>query len=123
MAAAVIPNESEQPFKIQISDDQLELLQKKLALTVLPDELEDAGRDYGVPLGDIKRLLARWQSGYDWRKYEKELNDELPWQFQRDISVDNFGSLNIHYVHKKSEVANAIPLLFIHGCESRFLYL
>lgn len=116
-SSTITPSSEEQPFKISIPDDQIELLHKKLALTVLPDELEDAGRDYGVPLADIKRLLARWQSGYDWRKCEQELNDEMPWQFQRDISVDNFGSLKIHYIHKKSEVANAIPLLFVHGCK------
>lgn len=103
------------PFKINISDERIEHLHKKLALTTLPDELEDAGRDYGVPLADIQRLLARWKSGYDWRKHEKELNDELP-QFQKNIDVERFGSFKIHFVHKKSEVENAIPLLFVHGC-------
>ncbi|PPQ86918.1 hypothetical protein CVT25_009804 [Psilocybe cyanescens] len=108
------------PFKIDISDERIEHLQKKLALTTLPDELEDAGRDYGVPLADVQRLLARWKTGYDWRKYEKQLNDELP-QFQKDIDVAEFGTLKIHFVHKKSEVANAIPLLFVHGWPGSFL--
>lgn len=83
-------------------------------MTILPDEPEDSGWDYGVPLADVQRLLARWKNGYDWRKYEKELNDELP-QFQTDIDVDGFGILKIHFVHKKSEVPGAIPLLFVHG--------
>ncbi|EEB93462.1 hypothetical protein MPER_07875 [Moniliophthora perniciosa FA553] len=48
-----------QPFKINISDEALDLLAKKLALTRLPDEIEDAGWDYGVPLQDIRRLVAR----------------------------------------------------------------
>ncbi|KAJ8081542.1 hypothetical protein AAF712_011107 [Marasmius tenuissimus] len=101
-------------FKISISDAQLSLLKQKLELTRLPDEIDDAGWDYGAPLGDIKRLVARWKNGYDWRKHERQLNDELP-QFTRDIEVDGHGVLNIHYVYKRSEAKGAIPLFFAHG--------
>lgn len=106
---------SESPFKINVSDEQLSILQQKLALTTLPDELEGAGTAYGAALPDIKRLVDRWANGYDWRKHEAELNAELP-QFTRDIEVEGFDRLNIHYIHKKSEVKDAIPLLFVHGC-------
>ncbi|KAF8872229.1 Alpha/Beta hydrolase protein [Infundibulicybe gibba] len=71
--------------------------------------------EYGAPLADMRRLVAHWKDGYDWRKHEARLNEQLP-QFTRDIDVEGFGSLNIHYIHKRSEVANAIPLLFVHGC-------
>ena len=111
---------AEQPFQIQVSDADIELLHKKLDLGRLPDELEDSGRDYGVPLADIQRLLARWKNGYDWRKAEAELN-QFP-QFTRDIKIDGFSTLNVHYIHQKSTVANAIPLLFVHGCASLYGY-
>ncbi|KAJ8605024.1 hypothetical protein MRB53_041569 [Persea americana] len=53
------------PFNISVPDSSsLDLLQRKLALTTLPDELDDAGWDYGAPLADIKRLVDRWQNGY-----------------------------------------------------------
>ena len=110
-------SESEVSFSIAVPDEHLSTLQQKLALTTFPDELEDAGRDYGAPLADIRRLVSRWKDGYDWRKHEAQLNAELP-QFTRDIEVEGHGTLNIHYVHKKSEVVDAIPLLFVHGCES-----
>ncbi|CAA7258835.1 unnamed protein product [Cyclocybe aegerita] len=110
---------AEQPFKIAVPDASIELLKKKLDLTVFPDELEDAGRDYGVPLADLRRLVARWQHGYDWKKHEAQLNDELP-QFTRDIEVEGFGTLSVHYVHKKSDVVDAIPLLFVHGWPGSF---
>jgi len=32
-----------------------------------------------------------------------------------------FGTINIHYVHKKSEAVGAIPLLFVHGWPGSFL--
>ncbi|KAG5716130.1 Epoxide hydrolase 1 [Termitomyces sp. T112] len=105
---------TESHFSISIPDSQLELLQQKLSLVVFPDELEDAGTAYGAPLSDIKRLVSYWQNGYDWPTHEAALNAELP-QFTRDIPVDGFGSLNIHYVHRRSAVEHAIPLLFVHG--------
>ena len=41
--------------------------------------------------------------------------NKLP-MFTRDIEVEEFGVLDIHYVHQRSEVKSAIPLLFVHGC-------
>ncbi|KAF8654611.1 hypothetical protein AX16_003523 [Volvariella volvacea WC 439] len=65
-------------------------------------------------------IAERWKNGYDWRKFEEELNEELP-MFVRDVEVDNFGFLNIHYVHVKSIVQNAIPLAFVHGWPGSFI--
>ncbi|KAK7045805.1 hypothetical protein VNI00_007208 [Paramarasmius palmivorus] len=107
-------------FKIAVPDEAINLLKKKLELTRLPDEIDDAGWDYGAPLADIRRLVARWKDGYDWRKHEKALNEELP-QFTRDIEVEGQGVLSIHYVYKKSSVKNAIPLLFVHGWPGSFI--
>ncbi|KAJ6590536.1 Alpha/Beta hydrolase protein [Mycena vulgaris] len=111
---------TETPFNINIPDEKLALLRKKLELTTFPDELGDAGWEYGTPLADVRRLVGRWANGYDWRKHEAQLNSELP-QFTRDIPVDGHGTLNIHYVHKPSAVAEAIPLLFVHGWPGSFL--
>lgn len=110
---------SEQPFRVAVPDLDIELLQKKLDLVRFPDELDDAGWKYGTPLADIRRLVAHWKNGFDWRKAEAEIN-EVP-QLTRDVDVDGFGALNIHYVHQESKVGNAIPLLFIHGWPGHFL--
>ncbi len=108
---------SEKPFHISISDKKLDLLRHKLELCVFPDELEDAGSDYGVPLSDMRRLVDYWKTGFDWRAQEAAINAELS-QFTRDIEVDGFGTLNIHYGHQKSKAVDAIPLIFVHGCLS-----
>ncbi|KAJ3762717.1 Alpha/Beta hydrolase protein [Lentinula raphanica] len=110
----------ELPFEISVPDTKLENLHQKLALTNFPDELDNAEWDYGVPLAEIKRLVAYWNDGYDWRAQEAKLNKEMP-QFTKDINVDGFGILNIHYVHQKSSVEKAIPLLFVHGWPGSFL--
>ncbi|KAF6755755.1 Alpha/Beta hydrolase protein [Ephemerocybe angulata] len=111
--------DSEASFTINIAQGEIEFLRKKLELTRLPDEITDAGRDYGVPLTDIRRLLARWKDGYDWKKHEAILNAELP-QFTRKVAVDGFDELDIHYVHKKSKIKDALPLLFVHGWPGSF---
>jgi pimeloyl-ACP methyl ester carboxylesterase len=107
------------PYKISVPQAKLNRLKQKLALADFPDELEDANWDYGAPLADVKRLTARWHTNYDWRKVEAELNATLP-QFTVDIPVDGFETLTIHFVHRKSEVDGAIPLLFAHGWPGSF---
>jgi hypothetical protein len=105
---------TESPFKIAIPDALLDRLRQKLALTTLPDELEGAGWEYGMLLADVKRLVAWWSNGYDWRHHEAQFN-QLP-QFTRPISIDSHGTLTIHYIHQQSAVPGTIPLLFVHGC-------
>ncbi|KAF9074604.1 Alpha/Beta hydrolase protein [Rhodocollybia butyracea] len=111
---------AETPFKISVSESQLTLLKRKLEVTTFPDELDNVQWKYGVPLADMKRLVSRWKEGYDWRKEEAALNEELP-QFTKDVEVNGFGTLNVHYVHAKSKVAKAIPLLFVHGWPGSFI--
>ena len=103
------------PYTISIPQASLDQLQQKLSFATFPDELDEAGWDYGAPLADIKRLTAYWREKYDWRKDEKQLN-ELP-QFMTKVEVDGFGELDIHFVHQTSPVKNAVPLLFVHGCK------
>ena len=67
----------------------------------------------GAPLADVKRLTKEWEK-WDWRQAEERLN-KVP-QYTSEIKVTGFDELNIHFVWQKSEVKNAIPLLFVHGC-------
>lgn len=104
-----------EPYTISVPDEKLTSLTDKLSTATFPDELDDAGWDYGAPLADIKRLVKYWQESYDWRKQEAEIN-KLP-SYRTKIQVDGFETLDIHFVYQKSEVEGAIPLLFVHGCE------
>ncbi|KAI9696417.1 MAG: hypothetical protein M1836_005695 [Candelina mexicana] len=106
-------------YQIEVPDDQLESLSQKLALTSFPDELDEAGWDYGAPLADIKRLTNYWRDGFNWKQEERKLN-ELP-QFQTKIQAEGFDPLSIHFLHQKSEVKGAIPLLFVHGWPGSFI--
>lgn len=106
------------PFQIRVPEAEINHLRSKLELARLPNELEDAGWKYGVPLVEMRRLVDRWKNGFDWRVQESKIN-EMP-QFTRKIQVAGHGPLRIHFVHKPSSVTTAIPLLFVHGCMSVF---
>jgi hypothetical protein len=106
-------------FTISIDDQGLNDLKQRLALARFPDELEDAAWDMGAPLSDVKRLVKYWQSDYDWKSTEKELNKLS--QFTTTIQCEGFEPLSIHFVHAKSKVEGAIPLLFSHGWPGSFL--
>jgi hypothetical protein len=116
---AVIMASTPTPFQLHVSDVALKDLKTRLSLTRFPDELEKAEWNYGSPLKDIKRLVARWQDGFDWRAAETEIN-KLP-MFTTPVAVDGFGELDIHFVHKRSSVDGAIPLIFVHGCNLNLL--
>ena len=103
------------PYTLAVPDHRLQKLRTKLESAEFPDELDSAGWDYGAPLADVKRLIAYWREGFDWRKQEEEIN-KLP-NFQTEISVDGFDPLNVHFVYQKSQTSTAIPLLFVHGCK------
>lgn len=45
-----------QPFKIDVAEDRLVHLRKRLELSTLPEKLSDPGWDLGAPLADIRRL-------------------------------------------------------------------
>lgn len=105
-----------QPFTISIPDSDISLLKQKLSLSRFPDEPSDAGWSQGAPLHHVKRIAEHWEHSFDWRKSEADLN-QLP-QFTTKIEAESrFGELDLHFVHARSKVDGAIPLLFVHGCE------
>ncbi|KAK8108185.1 uncharacterized protein PG998_010198 [Apiospora kogelbergensis] len=106
------------PYKVNVPEDKIGRLKQKLAAAELPDELEDAGWDLGCPLADIKRLVRYWRDEFDWRQAEAELN-QMP-QFMTTVQIDGFDPIELHFVHAKSPVPNAVPLLFCHGWPGSF---
>jgi len=96
------------PFRIDISQADLDDLRDRLHRTRWPDELAGVGWTRGVPLGYLQELAAYWADGYDWRKQEARLN-ELP---QFTTTIDGAG---VHFLHVRSPEPDALPLLLTHG--------
>ncbi|KAG8708354.1 hypothetical protein FRC11_006544, partial [Ceratobasidium sp. 423] len=111
------------PFTISIPDDQLDELRKKLEMARLPDELDlPAGQewDWGIPLAVLKPVIDYWRTKYDWRAVEDRINRTLP-QFTTYVESAKHGQQEVHFVHKRSENPNAVPLIFVHGWPGNFL--
>jgi pimeloyl-ACP methyl ester carboxylesterase len=96
------------PFRIDIPQPQLDDLRDRLARTRWPDQLPDAGWDYGIPLDYVQRLAEYWRTGYDWRAQETRLN-QFP-QFTTAIDGQN-----VHFLHVRSPEPQALPLIITHG--------
>jgi pimeloyl-ACP methyl ester carboxylesterase len=102
------------PFKIAISEGDLDDLRERLGRTRWPDELPGAEWSRGVPLDYLKELVDYWRAGYDWREHEARIN-ELP-QFTATIDGQT-----IHFVHVRSPEPAALPLILTHGWPGSFL--
>jgi pimeloyl-ACP methyl ester carboxylesterase len=110
------------PFKVAVDDAFLKATQAKLEAAQFPEELELPENErwsYGTPLDEVRRLVEYWKTSFDWRKVEAQIN-KLP-QFKADVHVAGQESINLHFVHKRSSHANAVPLIFIHGWPGNFL--
>ncbi|HEY1590616.1 MAG TPA: alpha/beta fold hydrolase [Solirubrobacteraceae bacterium] len=95
-------------FRIEIPDAQLDDLHDRLARTRWPDAETVDDWSQGIPRAYVQELCDHWRTGYDWRATEARLN-AIP-QFKTEID-----GLNIHFLHLRSERANALPLILTHG--------
>lgn len=67
----------------------------------------------------MQDIVKFWLEKYDWRAEEERLNSIGP-QFRTGIKVDGFGTVDLHFVHAKSDRADAFPMLFLHGWPGSF---
>jgi pimeloyl-ACP methyl ester carboxylesterase len=96
------------PFRYRASAGALDDLKRRLAQTRWPDPETVADWTQGVPITKMKALVEYWRTGYDWRRCEARLNGFA--QFRTEID-----GLTIHFLHVRSQQANALPILITHG--------
>src|ERR671923_1256531 len=96
------------PFQLDIPEEAMEELRRRIQATRLPSKELVADRSQGVQLATIQALATYWETEYDWRKAEAKLN-ALP-QFMTEID-----GVDIHFIHVRSTHENAMPLIVTHG--------
>jgi pimeloyl-ACP methyl ester carboxylesterase len=96
------------PFQVDVPDEALEDLRRRIAATNWPEKETVADESQGVPLATIQKLARYWMTDYDWRTCEAHLN-ALP-QFITEID-----GLDIHFIHVRSQHEDALPLIVNHG--------
>jgi pimeloyl-ACP methyl ester carboxylesterase len=96
------------PFHLEIPEEQIDDLGRRIAATRWPSRELVPDRSQGVQLATTQELARYWTTGYDWRKAEAKLN-ALP-QFTTEID-----GVEIHFIHVRSQHENALPLIMTHG--------
>ena len=99
---------SVRPFTVHFPQGSLDNLRRRIAATQWPEKETVADQSQGVPLATMQELARYWATDYDWRTVEAKLN-ALP-QFMTEID-----GLDIHFIHVRSQHANALPLIVTHG--------
>jgi hypothetical protein len=107
-ARQTMPNESIRPFRMNIPQNAIDDLRRRIAATRLPEKETVADGSQGVPLATMQKLLRYWEKEYDWRKIEKKMN-AYP-NFMTEID-----GLDIHFIHVRSKHENALPVIVTHG--------
>ena len=101
------------PFIVDVPDADVRDLRARLANTRWPDDVvPDWSR--GVPAAYARKLAETWGTRYDWKAQETRLN-MFP-QFMTTIDGQT-----IHFVHVRSRMTGATPLLLAHGYPSSFV--
>src|SRR6266536_1735583 len=95
-------------FSIDIADEQIDDLRRRIAATRLPSKELVDDRSQGVQLATIQELARYWANDYDFGRIEARLN-ALP-QFITEID-----GLDIHFIHVRSQHEDAMPLIMTHG--------
>src|SRR5215212_7757278 len=96
------------PFRVDIPDEALDDLRRRIAATRWPSKELVEDRSQGVQLATLQELARYWTTDYDWRKAEEKLN-ALP-QFTTEID-----GVDIHFIHVRSPHEDALPLIMTHG--------
>ncbi len=96
------------PYTIRIADDILDDLRARLARVRWPDEIPEAGWQYGTDLTYLKQLVDYWRDHYDWRAQETRLNAF------RHFTVPLHG-IDLHFIHQPGVGPEPLPLLLLHG--------
>ena len=96
------------PFHVEIPEEQINDLRRRIAATRLPSKELVDDRSQGVQLATIQELARYWAEDYDFGRIEAKLN-ALP-QFTTEID-----GVEIHFIHVQSQHEDALPLIMTHG--------
>ena len=97
-----------EPFEVDVSEDDLEDLRRRLARARWPSQAPEPGWEQGTDLAYLRELVDYWLDGFDWRAQERRLN-------RLDHFLTTIDGQRVHFVHAGSRHTQALPLVLSHG--------
>lgn len=104
------------PPPIAVSDAELTELRTRLEGTRWAEPWPVDGWEAGTDAAELRRLVAYWAGGYDWRTHEAAIND-LP------SHLADLDGTPVHYLRFDGEHPDALPIVLTHGWPSSVLEL
>jgi epoxide hydrolase len=108
MATTPPPTEAAdiRPFRVDVPQADLDDLRARLARTRYAPAAPEDSWEYGTPVSYLRDMVERWQT-FDWREVESRINAHP--NFTTEIDGQT-----IHFIHVRSDVKGARPLLLAH---------
>lgn len=97
-----------QTFHLNVSEETLDTIHKKVSVFPWHEMPDDGGWEYGTNLDYMKEFCNYWVTEFDWRKQEKDINKFS--HFKTPID-----GIDIHFIHEKGSGTNPRPLIISHG--------
>ncbi|OLZ41862.1 epoxide hydrolase [Natrinema saccharevitans] len=101
-------DDSIRPFEVSVSRDEIDDLRTRLERTRWPDQLPEAGWEYGTERESLRDLCAYWREEFDWAAFEDRCNEF-------DQYVTTIDGQRLHFYHVRSPEPDATPLVLSHG--------
>src|SRR5829696_6943425 len=96
------------PFRIDVPEEDLVDLRRRILATRWPEKETVEDQSQGPRLATMQAVKRYWETEYDWRKCEEKLKG-----LQHFIT--EIDGLDIHFIHVRSEHDDALPLIVCHG--------
>ncbi len=94
------------PFRVEFPQADLDDLRDRLNRTRFAPAAPGDSWDYGTPSAYLRDMVERWKA-FDWREVEGRLNAHPNF-------VTEIDGQPLHFIHVRSEVPGARPLLLAH---------
>jgi epoxide hydrolase len=96
------------PYRIDVSEEVLVDLHRRLDATRWPEPLPGGGWTRGADVAYVRELCEYWRHRYDWRRHEAALNGFPQYQCEVD-------GVDLHFIHVRGKGPAPMPLVLVHG--------
>jgi pimeloyl-ACP methyl ester carboxylesterase len=97
-----------EPFRVEVAEDELDDLRRRLRATRWADDFGNADWTYGVERGWLREMVDYWAEEFDWRAQERAINRHPQYRVEID-------GVPIHFVHVRGKGPDPTPLILTHG--------